>query len=137
MTVLHGDVTKVKEVLKKGYAEPIVQTTQGYTITTGALAAATHTYNLPNIPPGYRAFVKKISVTCDSTTTIHRVYLTRITTATGYAWAFFTSYFYIGDEWDTGDVPMENYTNWTVAIVNNTAGASFTVNVYWIESPTT
>ncbi len=133
MTILHGDVTKVHEVLKKGYSEPIVQTTNGYTITTGPLAAATFTYDLPNISTGKTGYVNKISVTCDDNTALHTIYLTRISDV-GTVWNFFTSYFYIGDEWDTGNVAIGDTASWTVTIINLAAGTNFTINVYWMES---
>lgn len=135
MTHIRGEIEKIYEVLKKGYEEPITQTTRGYSINTGALAAATHTFALPNIPSGINGYVKKISCTCNDLTAIHNVYLTRISTPTGVTWTFFSSYFYVGDEWDTGDAWIGGDAHtWTVTIINNAAGATFTVNVYWIES---
>lgn len=137
MTHIRGDITKVYEVLKKGYPQPIVQTAQNYTVTTGAIAPGVHTYNLPNITSGYRGYIKGISATCDDNTTLHEVWLTRTTPLTGEVWTFFVSYFFIGYEWITGDVIVPDYSTWTVSIDNTAVGnVSFTINVHWIESPT-
>ena len=135
MTHIRGDITKVYEVLKKGYEQPIVQVAKNYTITTGAIAPGVTPYALPNITPGYIGYIKKISATCDNAINIHEVTLRRIS-ATGDVWAFFDSYFFIGKEWNTGDVAIAAMDTWTVSIDNNAAGnVSFTVNVFWIESP--
>ena len=138
MTILHGDVTKVFEVLKKGYEQPIVQLAKSYTITTGAIAPGVYVYALPNITSGYMGFIKMISATCDNATNIHEVWLTRTAPlrVPVEVWSFFDSYFVIGKEWNTGDVRITNENTWTVSIDNNAAGnVSFTINVYWVESP--
>ncbi len=132
MTHIRGDVTKVLEVLKKGYEEPIVQTTNGYSFNTGAIGAGANTYAITNITSGKTAYVKKVSVTCDDNTAIHTVQLRRYDPAGPYD--FFVSYFYIGYEWDTGDSPVFDTTTWAVIITNNVGGTAFTVNVYWIET---
>ena len=134
MTHIRGDITKVYEVLKKGYEQPIVQTVHQYTITTGAIAPGVHTYALPNITSGYVGYVKRISATCDNATNIHEVVLRRIIPTD--VWVFLNSYFVIGKEWNTGDFIIEDYMTWTATIDNNAPGnVSFTVNVYWMESP--
>ncbi len=135
MTILHGDVTKVFEVLKKGYEQPIVQVAKSYTITTGAVAPGVYVYALPVITSGYTGYVKRISATCDNATNIHEVWITR-NPGIPQAFTFFDSYFFIGKEWVTGDVPIPDTSIWTVSIDNNAAGnVSFTINIYWIESP--
>ena len=89
---------------------------------------------MPNITSGYVGYVKRISATCDSAANIHEVRLTR--TTIGDVWAFFDSYFVIGKEWNTGDVIIGDGMTWTATIDNNAVGnVSFTVNVYWMESP--
>jgi len=130
MSVLHGEITKVHEVLAKGYEEPIVQTTHAYSINTGAIGAGNHIYALTNITAGKTGYPKKISVSCNDSTAIHHVYLSRLPGNV----AFFTSWFYRGDEWTLGDVGvLSPPTTWIVTILNNAAGATFTINVYWIE----
>lgn len=137
MTHIRGDVTKVYEVLKKGYSEPIVQTTHQYVITTGAIAPGNHPYDVPSITTGKRGYVKTISVTCDDTTSLHEILARRIS-ATGVTWAFFSSFFYLNYEWNTGDVIISDTDTLRIWLANNAAGnVSFTVNIYWMESPTT
>lgn len=132
MTLLHGDVTKVYEVLKKGYEQPIVQTAESYTITTGAVVPGVHTYDLPVISSGKTGYIKRISATCNDSTSIHQVWINSIN---GGTWTFFNSYFVIGYEWLTGDVIISDTDTWTVSINNNAGGnVSFTINVYWMES---
>ena len=65
MSILHGNVTKVHEVLAKGYSEPIVQTTNNLSINTGAIGAGNHIYTLTNITAGKTGYPKKISVSSD------------------------------------------------------------------------
>ncbi len=133
MTHIRGDITKVKEVLSKGYKQPIVQTTRGYTINTGAIGAITVTYALPNITSGKTAYVKKLSATCNDFTNTHYVNLTRID-VNGVANVFFESYFYEGYEWDIGDVAIADNETWTASITNIVAGTTFTINIYWVEN---
>jgi len=74
-------------------------------------------------------YLRKISVTCDNTTAIHRVRLIRAN------WVFFQSYFYVGYEWNLGDASIQDTDTWVVEIYNLAVGnVTFTVNVYWIES---
>ena len=135
MTHIRGDITKVYEVLKKGYSQPIVQTTHGYTITTGAIAPGVHAYDLPAITSGYLGYIKIISVTCNNNTSLHEIIAQRIN-PDGYTWTFFLSYFYINGEWDTGDIVVGETNTLRIYIDNNAAGnVNFTVNVYWVESP--
>ena len=135
MTRIKGSLERVKEVLKKGYTQPIIQTTRGYTITTGAIAVGVHTYNLPGITAGKKGYVKKISATCNDATSIHEVYLTRNNVSPVSTLIFSRNYFSVGYEWTIIDVTLEDTSTWTVTIDNNAAGVvSFTINVYWIES---
>lgn len=130
MTVIRGDVTKVYEVLAKGYEQPIVQTTHSYSINTGALGAGDHTYAITDITAGKTGYPKKISVSCNDGTAIHHIYLIRDSDN----WAFLLSFFFRGEEWTLGDVPMYPPPNgWHIIIGNAAAGTTFTVNVYWIE----
>jgi len=133
MTVIRGSIDKVKEVLKKGYEEPIVQTTRGYSLNTGALGAGIHTYALPAIALGTLGYVKRFSISTNDGTAVHTVQLRR-TTIDGNVWDFHVSYFYRNYEWELGDIPIYPVGTWSVIITNNAAGAIFAVNVYWIES---
>ncbi len=134
MTHIRGDITKVHEVLKKGYEQPIVQQTKGYSFNTGALAISPppHTYALPVMGSGKVGYVKRISATCDDLTALHRIYLTRAD-ATGNVWTFFSSFFFVGYEWELGDALIQNDATWTVTIDNGAVGTTFAINIYWIE----
>ncbi len=81
---------------------------------------------------GKVGYVKRISATCDDNTALHNVYLTR-TEANGTVWVFFSSFFFIGYEWVTGDSLIPNDATWTVTIINGAVGTTFAINVYWIE----
>ena len=134
MTHIRGDITKVYEVLKKGYPEPIVQTTHSYSLNTGAIAPGVHTFNVPGVTSGKIGFIKKISITCNDTTSLHEFGANRITAGT--PWTFFASYFWLGDEWTTGDVIINETDTLQIVVDNNAAGnVTFAINVFWIESP--
>lgn len=133
MSHIRGDITKVYEVLKKGYEQPIVQETKNYSFNTGALLPGTYTYDITAITSGKTGYVKKISITCDDLTSLNAVDLYRID-GTG-PWNFFTSYFFINGEWFLGDTPIYDTTGWQVVLYNLAVGnVTFTVNIYWVES---
>jgi len=136
VTVIRGDVTKVYEVLKKGYPEPIVQTTHGYSLNTGAIAPGVYGFNVPGVTAGNIGYVKKISITCNDSTSLHEFGTNRIS-ADGTIWTFFASFFWMGGEWTIGDVIIPNTATLRIVVDNNAAGnVTFAINVYWLESPT-
>ncbi len=81
---------------------------------------------------GKVGYVKRISATCDDATALHNVYLTRFD-ATGDVWVFFSSFFFIGYEWETGDALISEGDTWTITIINSAVGTTFAINIYWIE----
>ena len=135
MTHIRGDILKVYEVLKKGYPEPIVQTTHGYSLNTGAIAPGVHNYDVTSVGTGNIGFIKKISITCNNAAALHEWGATRIS-VDGTEWTFIMSFFFIGDEWSTGDVIVGDTQTLRITIINTAAGnVTFAINVYWIESP--
>ena len=121
--------------MKKGYPEPIVQTTHGYSLNTGAIAPGVHNFDVTSVGTGNIGFIKKISITCNDATSLHEYGATRIS-ADGTEWTFIFSFFFIGDEWSTGDVIVGDTQTLRITIDNNALGnVTFAINVYWIESP--
>ena len=135
MSIIHGDITKIHEVLKRGYSEPIVQATKGYSLNTGAIAPGVNNFDVTGVTAGYVGFFKIISVSCDDATSIHQITARKIP-AVGDVWDFFSAYFSIGYEWNIGDLLISDADTLRIIIDNNAAGnVTFSINIYWIESP--
>ncbi len=143
MSHIKGEIDKVREILREGYEEPIVQTVRRYVLNTGAIGAGVNVYNITDIVQGKQGFVKKIAIGCNDATFLHAVFLTRIPAPImmGPDWMFFISYFYRFYDWDIGDLdirkgkpnPLDDDT-WTLTIINNVAGTTFTADIYWVEN---
>ncbi len=134
MTHLRGDITKIKNILKKGYDQPIVQRTS-IEVTQEALvglaAGAWFVINQPGETPK-SGFFKKISITVDNAT-IMEANLTTIS-SDGTSTQFWWNYFVINGEYDLGDVPINSDETYVLSFQNNAAGAiNFTANISYIE----
>ncbi len=134
MAHLRGDITKVYEVLKKGYDQPIVQQT-AIEVTQEALlggaAGAWFVINQPGETPK-SGFFKKISITVDNAT-IMEANLTAIF-PDGTTEQFWWNYFVINGEYDLGDVPINSDETYILSFQNNAVGAiNLTVNISYIE----
>ncbi len=134
MAHLRGSITKVHEILKKGYDQPIVQTT-AVEVTQEALgglaAGAWFVINQPGETPK-SGFFKKISITVDNTT-VMQASLTTIF-PDGTTEQFWWNYFRINGEYDLGDVPIDPDSTYILSFQNNAVGAiNLTANISYIE----
>ena len=138
MTRIKGVVEQIEEVDEEGHEQPIIQKERSYIIRHINVGAGPYRYDLPNIPTGYRGYLKAISASCDfSPTNINDIWINRTDLITGEWWTIFVSYFGRGYEWIIGDVALEDFTTWFIMVDKSSAllTTSITINIYWIESP--
>ena len=126
MAVLHGDVSKVYEVLTKGYAISPVQTASMDVTSDNIAGTSYQTYYAVNLPgQTYKnGYMKKISVTCNNTATLMEAYLSVRVVATGVTTVLWQSFFVNNGEWDLNDIrildtneyliTLGNYVEWIV-----------------------
>ncbi len=136
MAHLRGDITKVKEVLKRGYAQPIVQQTRMEVVQETIPGLSAQIYNIINIPGGtyINGYLKKISITADEGAIIMQSMLRREGVITGTIEDFWSTQFILSGEWSLFDKAIFDNENFYIVIFNNSALAqNFTANISYIE----
>ncbi len=136
MAHLRGDITKVKEVLKRGYAQPIVQQTRMEVVQETVPGLSAEIYNIINIPGGtyINGYLKKISITVDEGATVMQAMLRGESTRTGAILDFWRTQFILSGEWSLSDQALFDYENLYIVIWNNSANPqNFTANISYIE----
>ena len=136
MAHLRGDITKVKEVLKRGYAQPIVQQTRMEVVQESVPGLSAQIYNIINIPGGtyINGYLKKISITVDEGATVMQSMLRREGVITGTIEDFWSTQFILSGEWSLFDKAIFDNENFYIVIFNNSALAqNFTANISYIE----
>ena len=136
MTHIRGSISKVKEVLTKGYKISAVQT-PSMDVTSDTIAGLTAmTYYVINIPGStYKnGYMKKISVTCNDNANLMGAYLTGRSVATGESLIFWYTFFINNGEWDLNDTGILDNEEYLLTLLNYSAGAVlFTANLSYIE----
>ncbi len=134
MAHLRGSITKIKNILKKGYDQPIVQQTAMEVIqeaVPGTTADAWYIINQPGETPK-SGFFKKISITVDNATLMEASLTTIFPDGT--TTQFWWNYFIINGEYDLGDVPINSDEIYVLSFQNNAVGEiNFTANISYIE----
>jgi len=127
---------KVYEVLKRGYAQSIVQQTRMEVVQETVPATSAQIYNIINIPGEtyVNGYFKKISITVDEFTTVMQSMLRRESTITGAIEDMWRGQFIGNGEWSLFDRALYDYENLYIVFWNNSANPqNFTANISYIE----
>jgi len=131
MSHLRGDITKVKEVLKRGYDQPIVQQTRMVVVQENVPGLSAQIYDIIINTNGY---LKKISITVDEGVTVMQSMLREVSNITGAIRDYWRSQFILNGEWPLFDKKIFDYENYYIVFWNNSALAqNFTANISYIE----
>lgn len=136
MTHLRGSIIKVKEVLKRGYDQPIVQQTRMEVVQETVPATSAQIFNIINIPGGtyVNGYLKKISITVDEFATVMQSMLRRETIITGDIEDLWRGQFIGNGEWSLFDRAIYDYENFYIVFWNNSVNPqNFTANISYIE----
>ena len=136
MTHIRGSISKVKEVLTKGYKISAVQTASIDVTSVNVAGTSYQTYSVINIPGStYKnGYMKKISITCNDSTVLNEAYLTVRDVATGVTAVFWRAFFYVNGEWELNDASIFDTEEYLITLGNYTGGGVlFTANLTYIE----
>ena len=136
MTHLRGSITKVKEVLKRGYDQPIIQQTRMEVVQETVPALSAIIIDIINIPGGTytNGYLKKISITVDEFTIVMQSMLRKVSTVTGTIEDFWRAQFIGNNEWSLFDKAIFDNENLYIVFWNNSANPqNFTANISYIE----
>ena len=138
--IIHGDVTKIYEIERDAYTQPISGGGGAIAYTFGATLAGTSTGYLNIAYPLYSTspiLLHMLQVTSQDTTAVQRVYIVRYPDVT----VLFDSYFFFTDtpkEFSLGDIRLDlslaGGESFRLYLENNNAAPRWFEGAIWIIS---